>query len=673
MAQKRRKEKRTPKTESLPRWSESFKRAILESALDCIITMDSAGVVREFNPAAERTFGLRREEALGKELAELIIPRRMREQHRRGLARYLETGEGSLLGQRIEIEALRGDGSEILVELAITPFRVDNAVFFNAYLRDITERRKTEDILRHHAELLDQTHDAIMVWDKQRGIQFWNRGAEEMYGWKAEETQGQSIHELLATEGLPSDLEAQLATGEWKGRLIHTTRNKRRLHVETRFTPFQQDGRSLVFEIARDMSERVWIEQRRAAQYAIASLLAGSESLGTVGPQIIRTVAASGNWVFGSIWLWREQDKVLHCKTCWHTGTAWLAQFEKITLNTSLPNMIGLPGRVFVSKEAAWIKDVTRDPNFPRRKAAIEAGLCGGFGFPLFAEGEMEGVLELFSPGPIETDPDLLKLAEALGSQIGLFIRRRKVEEELQRQKEAAEAANAAKDRFLAMLSHELRTPLTPVLIWAGSTVEQPGLSPELQEGLKMVCRNVELEARLIDDLLDLTRLSRGKLQLQRQTSDLHQIVRQSIEIISDNMREKHLNLVVTLEATSHQAQVDPSRLQQVFWNVLRNASKFTPENGTVSVRSHNPLANLVRIEISDSGVGIAPENLVKIFDAFEQGDSRREGLGLGLAISKAIIDMHHGRISAKSNGLGQGATFVIDLPVSDATSTVPL
>src|ERR1043166_1372930 len=199
----------------LPEWAETLNRAILESALDCIITIDASGHVREFNPAAERAFGFSRAEAVGAELAELIIPARMRERHRQGLARYLKTGEGPLLGKRIEIEALRRDGSEILVELAITPFKIDHALFFTAYLRDITERRKTQDILRQHAELLDQTHDAIMVWDKERGIQFWNRGAEKMYGWKAAEVQGRIIHELLVTEGLPPDLEAHLAAGEW--------------------------------------------------------------------------------------------------------------------------------------------------------------------------------------------------------------------------------------------------------------------------------------------------------------------------------------------------------------------------------------------------------------------------------------------------------------------------
>src|SRR5205823_7581851 len=162
------------------------------------------------------------------------------------------------------------------------------------------------------------------------------------------------------------------------------------------------------------------------------------------------------------------------------------------------------------------------------------------------------------------------------GSLIGLFIERRRIEQELQREKDRAEAANAAKDQFLATLSHELRTPLTPVLIWAGGTVDQPGLTPELQEGLKMVCRNVELEARLIDDLLDLTRLSRGKLQLQLRTADAHELMRHSIEIVRKDIEDRHLRLSVAPDAPSHQVNVDPPRLQQVFWNLLRNACKFT-------------------------------------------------------------------------------------------------
>jgi signal transduction histidine kinase len=251
-----------------------------------------------------------------------------------------------------------------------------------------------------------------------------------------------------------------------------------------------------------------------------------------------------------------------------------------------------------------------------------------------------------------------------------MFIERRRMEKELQREKESAEAANAAKDRFLATLSHELRTPLTPVLIWAGGTINQPGLSPDLREGLKMVCRNVELEARLIDDLLDLTRLSRGKLQLQLSRADAHELVRHSIEIVRKDIEDRHLRLSVALDAPSHQVNVDPPRLQQVFWNVLRNACKFTPEDGAISVRSFNRRPGLITIEIRDTGVGIPHELLDKIFEAFEQVDRAREGLGLGLAISKAIVEMHGGRIRAQSEGPGKGSTFTIELPALEAPST---
>jgi PAS domain S-box-containing protein len=199
-----------PRPERAPEWLASLNRAILDSALDCIITMDAHGMVREFNPAAERVFGYRREEAVGRELADLIIPPSLRERHRQGLAHYLMTGEGPVLGRRIEIAAVRADGVEILVELAITAFRIGDEPVFTAYLRDITERVRTE--------------------------------------------------------------------------------------------------------------------RRRSAQYNVASLLARSESLKEAGPHIVQTIAASGSWVFGAIWLNGEHDS-LECAATWHGEKAELEAF----------------------------------------------------------------------------------------------------------------------------------------------------------------------------------------------------------------------------------------------------------------------------------------------------------------------------------------------------------
>jgi signal transduction histidine kinase len=342
-----------------------------------------------------------------------------------------------------------------------------------------------------------------------------------------------------------------------------------------------------------------------------------------------------------------------------------LEKFAEVSHATQFKKGEGLPGRVWQSEKPAWIPDVAVDANFPRTSAAAEAELRGGFAFPLFAGRAVNGVIEMFSHQVVEPDPDLLKLVEAFGSQIGLFIERRRIERELQREKENAEAANAAKDRFLATLSHELRTPLNPVLIWAGGTANQPDLSPTIRDGLRMICRNVELEARLIDDLLDLTRIARGKLQLQLYTADAHELLLDAIEIVRGDIEARRCKLSVALNAASHTVIVDPPRLQQVFWNVLRNACKFTSELGTVSVRSFNPSPKSIAIEISDTGVGIPPQFTEKIFDAFEQVESRREGLGLGLAISKAIVEMHGGTIRAHSEGLGKGATFTIEVPTS--------
>jgi PAS domain S-box-containing protein len=239
-------------------------------------------------------------------------------------------------------------------------------------------------------------------------------------------------------------------------------------------------------------------------------------------------------------------------------------------------------------------------------------------------------------------------------------------ERALQQAKESAEAANHAKDQFLAVLSHELRTPLTPVL----STVQALELSrqaPELQTDLSLIRRNVELEARLIDDLLDLTRISRGKVQLNFETVDVHASVRAALDICQSDIDAKCIRVRLTLNARQRFVHADPARLQQVIWNIVKNAVKFTPDQGEISVTTEDSNGHL-RIGIRDTGIGIDPQSLPRIFDAFEQAErtiSRHfGGLGLGLAISKALVDLHHGVITADSAGENQGTTFTIELPV---------
>ena len=266
---------------------------------------------------------------------------------------------------------------------------------------------------------------------------------------------------------------------------------------------------------------------------------------------------------------------------------------------------------------------------------------------------------------------------EILRAKVSFFIELHKKNKQLQQLVEAqaqlireqaaraeAEAANQAKDRFLAMLSHELRTPLTPILLASSILSDDPTVPDHVRQELKIIARNAALEARLIDDLLDLTRVNQQKLNLIFEIVDVHDLLRSALSICSHEISGKNLTVKLQLEAIEPRLQADSARLQQVFCNTIKNAVKFTPEDGQITLRSTNSGNGRIRIEIIDNGIGISPEFLPKIFDLFEQaGKPASGGLGLGLPISKAIVGQHGGRIWATSAGLGHGTTFVIELP----------
>ncbi len=251
---------------------------------------------------------------------------------------------------------------------------------------------------------------------------------------------------------------------------------------------------------------------------------------------------------------------------------------------------------------------------------------------------------------------------------------RNRADAELAQARDAAEAANRAKDDFLAVLSHELRTPLTPALAAVSELEAAPPHDPaELRATLALIRRNVELEARLVDDLLDLTRISAGKLRIAAVPVDLHVILHDALAIAEPLLRKKNIAVESRLTAPRHLVRGDAARLTQVFSNVLTNAAKFTPPEGRVTLRTANPGEGEVGVEVGDSGIGIAPEMLPKIFEPFRQEEAsttrRFGGLGLGLSVAKNLVEAHGGTIRAHSGGRDQGATFAITLPALEATA----
>jgi signal transduction histidine kinase/CheY-like chemotaxis protein len=344
-----------------------------------------------------------------------------------------------------------------------------------------------------------------------------------------------------------------------------------------------------------------------------------------------------------------------------------------------------LVGQAALEKRRILLTDI------PNNYAKVTSGL-GEFHptnivvLPILFEGQVKAVMELssverFSPTHeafldqlTESIGIVLNTIEASTQTENLLKQSQSLAAELQKtnvELEEKARSNLAKDQFLAMLSHELRTPLTPVLATALALESEPELPKDMHESLQMIRRNVELEARLIDDLLDLTRIDRGKVQLNFEVVDAHILLQTALEICQAEMDRKHLVRSLNLGAKKVHMRADPARLQQIFWNLINNAVKFTPMNGQITITTSNDSKGQLHVAIADTGLGIEPEALPKIFDAFEQGArTQLGGLGLGLAISKALVEAHQGTITAQSAGRNKGSVFTLVFPTREKAET---
>jgi signal transduction histidine kinase len=336
-----------------------------------------------------------------------------------------------------------------------------------------------------------------------------------------------------------------------------------------------------------------------------------------------------------------------------------------------------------VTRVLAGIGDAGISPPF--FAAVVLAAWVGGTGPGLLATG-LSGLATgwlLMSPrmGPghvaglsVGIRDDLIRTAVFTVVALltsSLHAATRRAAEEARRAKEAAESANAAKSRFLAMVSHELRTPLSPVTMLTEMLAHDPRLPAPLLRDVEKIRRHVDLEVRLIDDLVDLTRVSCGRLRILHEPVDVHQAIAAAADVCRSDLAVKQLQLELSLDAREHAVLGDTVRLQQVFWNLLRNAIKFTPAGGRITIRTHNEPTGRLTIDICDTGICIEPDHLRSIFDAFEQGQPdtqlRFGGLGLGLAICQALVEAHGGAISAHSEGKDRGSTFHVELPTCPA------
>jgi two-component system, chemotaxis family, CheB/CheR fusion protein len=500
---------------------------------------------------------------------------------------------------------------------------------------DLLGRARAEAAARESEERLRTTlrsiGDAVLATDGSGRVTFLNPVAERLTGWPAHEAAGKAVEDVfhIVNETTRAPVESPVRRVIREGAVVglanHTillARDGKEVPIADSGAPiFEAGGRIAgVVLVFRDISEL-----RRAER----------------GTLRLAAIVASANYAI----IGETTDNLI---TDWNPGAEALFGF-------AASEMVG---RKMSSLAPAGESDPT-----PTATADLLAGR------PVT---EFEVRRHTRDGRWLDTVVTLSPIRDEEGRVVGIsrMIRdvteRRRQSRELEEARRQAEEANAAKDRFLATLSHELRTPLTPVMASVQRLERRPDLAPGIGESLAMIRRNVELEARLIDDLLDLTRIVRGKVEIERSPLDLHAVLSTVSQNALSEFFARGVRLQSDLGAQEHFCQGDGARLQQVFWNLLKNSAKFTPSGGAVSLRTANPEPGRIRVEVSDTGQGIREDLLPKIFEAFEQGDvtavRRAGGLGLGLAIARSLVQLHGGVITAASEGEGHGATFAVEL-----------
>jgi two-component system cell cycle sensor histidine kinase/response regulator CckA len=673
--------------------SQERNRAIVETAFDALVTIDATGIVTDWNGQAVTIFGWSREEALGQRLSDLIIPARDREAHEHGLRHFLATGETHILNRRIEVLGLHRSGREFPVELAISPVRIGDTIFFSAFIRDITERREAETKLREselrYRSVVNALDEGVVVVDAEGVPRTCNASAERILGLSFKELTGRSllderwhtIHEdgspfragqhpatITLKTGQPC---ASVVMGVYRpdGKLRWIDINSRPLTAEGRATP------SAVVVSFSDITDRKRAEERLSAQYAVTRVLAESRSLEEAVPKIMQAVGQNLEWDCGIFWRVDKAASVLRCLDQWQAasrdGDAFLAQAWGRTFKLEE----GLPGRIWASGKAAWVVDLAQDQKVPSHQQAHNAGFHGAFGFPLRVGGDIEGVVELYSRQIRVPDEELLKMIEEVGLKLEQFGDRTRAQEALQqteaqlRQSQKMEAVG----RLAGGVAHDFNNLLTVIRGYSELLLARLTPGDPVRKDMVEVKKAADRASGLTRQLLAFSR----RQFIAPKVIDLNALIANMDSMLRRLLGEDIVELCTELNPHAGLIRADSGQIEQVIMNLAVNARDAMPKGGRLTIETRNVTVGnptrqtpagvkpgaYVLLAVRDTGHGMDEETLSHLFEPFFTTKEKGKGTGLGLSTVYGIVKQSGGNIVVESQK-GQGATFKIYFPL---------